>query len=154
MQKLQIPMGEATFLKQKKLLGMSIGLLCLEPVSAALAHGGGGFMPIMTPTAPVHNTALAGKNSLFMSQDVGKSHGTVPLVTSIPGHTKLSTLMPVTHHKANVGTAPTFVSTKTSAFITEAGQAGQTLSLDLTSTSTAIMLGSNLFGGRQSVTID
>jgi len=160
MHRLQAQTGKATLLKRRKrqkFLGISLGLLCFDQVGPVLAHHAAGGVWNSSPMAPVHSALSAGRPSFFSShstQDVGKSFGSVPLATPTLGQSRLHSLLPTAHHVTNFGTSPAFALTLTSPVTTEVGHAGQTLSLDLTSSSTAIMLGSNLFGGKPSVTIE
>ncbi len=147
----------ATELRRKKFLGLTmLSMLFLDTVNQGMAHGAaGGPMPFMPPVTPAHSPANTNLPVGWghTANDIGKSHGTVPLVPQTPGHANFSTLMPSTTHHAPVSTGLTFVVPKAGAYTTELGQSGNSLALDLTSTSTDIVLGSKLFGTAPLVTI-
>ncbi|MBS1994209.1 MAG: S-layer family protein, partial [Cyanobacteria bacterium SZAS LIN-3] len=100
-------------------------------------------------------SAFTGQGSAF--GDIGKSQSGIPLIHQMPGHaaavTNFNAAAAIRHAHANP-TGLTFVNPNTGGFTNELGQTGHNLALDLTSTTADIVLGSRLFGGAPSVTID
>jgi hypothetical protein len=137
-----------------------LSLLFLDSVNQGLAHSAGvvgtpSFSPVTT--APVgHGSSGHQSWSPAGGSDIGKSHGSVPLLPQAPNHLVNSANI---HSPARHSQNPTLGSLSllvphAAALTSELGQSGYNLSLDLTSTASDIILGTNLLGSAGSVTIN
>ncbi|MBS1994717.1 MAG: hypothetical protein JSS86_00345, partial [Cyanobacteria bacterium SZAS LIN-2] len=179
MRRLTATVNMAQSVRRKKVVGLTmLSLLFLDSVSQSLAHGatGGGFTGPMTPqvNALLGNTAAASPATHGWARhaasvgsfgahtspfgDIGKSQSGIPLIHQMPGHgTSVQAVQSIqsgVRHAHGNPTGITAVLPHGSLFTTELGQRGRTLDLDLTSASSEIILGSKLFAGAPSVTIE
>ncbi|MBS1994559.1 MAG: S-layer family protein, partial [Cyanobacteria bacterium SZAS LIN-3] len=161
---------------RKKFVGLTmLSLLFLDSVNQAVAHGAAssGWAPPSVPQAnafhpttsgspatngwATHSGASGFANTTSPFGDIGKSQSGIPLIHQMPGHsaavTNFNAAAAIHHAHANP-TGMTFVNPNVGGMTNEFGQAGHQLALDLTSTTADIVLGSKLFGGAPSVTIN
>ncbi len=143
--------------RRKKFLGLTMGLLCFDSVNQGMAHGAaGGVWTPVTGLQPnvVHNYQPRLLSPLRYTAPVdGTPSGTA---SSHPSNSHGINSNSQLHHQnfiapliGGAGLIP-----HASSYTTEAGQPGHALDLDLTSTSSIIVLGTRLFNGAASVTID
>jgi hypothetical protein len=145
------------FSKRKQLLGLTMGLICLDSLSPGLAHTAmsNSWTSSPTPTfMPVHN-AHSIANNTQQSGTTGQNTRVHSLWGGLPGilstghsnhlHSSTTSLVLSNSYQSQV---------RTGEATSEVGQSGHSLELDLSSTTQDIVLGTSVFRSAKAVTID
>ena len=145
--------------KRNAMMGLTVGLLLFEPAAPVLANGTAtnpwaASQPTMQAPSMIHPQPLQNSTDWSASPthlqnlghstfDLGKSQGTLQLLPHALINKNIRSSI----------TSSVFVSPHANLITSEIGQSGQNLSLDLTSASANIILGTKLFNGHGSVAI-